>query len=683
VSNSLIDGMVLALRALGQGGALPACPPDAERVWAELSALEAARRSSSADHDALTERSRFLDSILEHLPHMIFVKDAKELRFQQLNVAAEQLLGQSRETLLGKNDHDVFPKSEADFFTQKDREVLARGELVEIPEEPIQTATGARWLSTKKIPLLDEDGRPLYLLGISQDITARRQAQQELALEQHRLSLLLAHLPGVMWTADAGLVVTTCAGAGAVDLGLDPATVVGTSVRDHPVIGGETGELLASALRGERVTAEVRHRGRLFEVWVELLGESPDESPGLIGVALDITERRRAEAERLQSRLERAHKLESLGLLAGGIAHDFNNLLGVILGNASLAAMKLEHNPPVHELLERVQTAAERAAGLTRQLLAYSGRGRFVVEPIDLSAVVSDIAELLRVSISKDVALRFEFATDLPPVEADVAQIRQLAMNLITNASDAMEGRPGVVSVSIGRVEADAATLADTWLNEVLPPGPYATLVVEDTGCGMDAATLEQMFDPFFSTKKSGHGLGLAAALGIVRSHRGVIRVNSTPGRGTAIEVLLPLATTALLRPTPEPPAATAGLASGVVLVVDDEDPVRAFAMRALRDAGFEVEGARDGVEALAQFERHGGRIRVVLLDLTMPRMGGQETLDALRQLDPDVRVLLSSGYSEQHATSRLVGLRSVEFLQKPYRAHVLVERVRELALQA
>ncbi len=635
---------------------------------------------------------RFLESIVENIPNMVFVKEAKELRFVRFNKAGEDLLGYERADLIGRNDYDFFPAEQAAFFTEKDRQVLAGGTLVNIPEEPIDTANGQRWLHTMKIPVLGESGEPEYLLGISEDITERRLAAEALrrrteqlatanaGLERTRAQLerrdgqmrfLLTHLPGAYWTVDAGGRMTSLTGARAGSIG--PQDTVGAQL--DTIFAEDVIAAHQRALAGTAQTVELRRDERVFDLRIEPLSDNR----GLACLALDVTESRRLEAERLQVRLQKAQKLEVLGVLAGGIAHDFNNLLVSMLGHASLAMMKLDPDSPALPSLHQVEASAERASELTRQLLAYSGKGRFVIEPVVLNEAIEEIAALLRVSLAKGVELRLDFQTELPAVEADVAQIRQLIMNLITNASDAIGPRGGLVRVTTRVVEADSSYFDSAWLTEDLSEGFYVTLEVSDTGEGMSSETQARMFDPFFSTKPRGHGLGLAAALGIVRGHRGSVRVYSEEGKGTSIKVLLPLADPDAVRPMAEQDGESPGAQQGIVLVVDDEQSVRQLVGAALTFEGLRVLEAEDGLVALRMLEDPALEVDLVLLDMTMPNMDGEETFRRIRQLRPTLQVILSSGYNEQDATSRFVGKGLAGFLQKPYRAQDLIDQIREV----
>ncbi len=379
-----------------------------------------------------------------------------------------------------------------------------------------------------------------------------------------------------------------------------------------------------------------------------------------------LQERQRAENERLalERKMLEAQKLESLGVLAGGIAHDFNNLLVTMLGNASLALLEVPPGSRAHQYVEQIHVAAQRAADLTRQMLAYSGKGRFVVQPINLNDVIDEMVKLLRVSISKQATLQLNLAPHLPIISADATQLRQVIMNLITNASDALDERAGTITLSTGAIVLDRAGLAGAQPNTDLTPGEYVFLEVADTGSGMSAETRARMFEPFFTTKFTGRGLGLAAVLGIMRGHHGAIQVSSVVGEGTTFRLLFP--------PQAEfnsesPPLTTlfAPAYKAKILVVDDDAGVRQVTLDLLERFGYEALGAPDGAMALQVFEAN--HFDCVLLDLTMPGMSSEETLRQLRALTPNLRVILMSGYSEQDAAARFGNLRLDGFLQKPF----------------
>lgn len=427
-------------------------------------------------------------------------------------------------------------------------------------------------------------------------------------------------------------------------------------------------------------TVHLREDRTTYGVEVHLQRTTYDESPAFVAIILDTTRRDKAEEERrkLEDRVQHAQKLESLGVLAGGIAHDFNNLLVGMLGNADLALGDMAPTSPGRPYLSDIVKSAQKAAALCNQMLAYSGKGRFVVRAVDLSTIVEEMLHLLQISISKNAVLKTHFAPNLPAVEADVTQIQQVIMNLITNASEAIGEKSGVITVSTGAMECDRAYLRDTYLDEDLPEGTYVYLEVSDTGEGMDEETRSQIFDPFFTSKFTGRGLGLAAVLGIVRGHRGAIKVYTEPGKGTSFKLLLP-ATDQRAEDISESRSATPEwLATGKALVVDDEETVRVLAKRILEAAGFEVLLAVDGREGVEVFREHAAEISVVLLDMTMPHMNGDEAFREMRRIDNNARVVLSSGYNEQEATNRFAGKGLAGFIQKPYRRSELLDAVRE-----
>ena len=390
---------------------------------------------------------------------------------------------------------------------------------------------------------------------------------------------------------------------------------------------------------------------------------------GCIGTVADISDRKRAEEEnrKLEAQVQHAQRLQSLGILAGGLAHDFNNLLTIVLGNARIALLDLPPGSPVVENLAEIETATCRAADLTSQMLAYSGKGRFTLQAVSLSRLVTEIANLLQTVIPKKTAIQFNLMPGLPAIEADPAQIRQIIMNLITNAAEAIGDAGGVIRFSTGAVEADAGDLSGQYFDDHLPAGRYVYLEVWDTGCGMDADTQARIFDPFFTTKFTGRGLGLAAVIGIVRAHRGALRVFSQPNRGSTFRLLFP-ATDKAEENLPERPAGdVAWKDRGTILVVDDEAGMRNLARAILESSGFSVLVAVDGGDAIRVFSRHAADVTAVLMDLTMPVMNGEEATTALLRIRPGVPIIISSGYSEQEVAGRFAGKGLAGFLKKPY----------------
>ncbi len=439
---------------------------------------------------------------------------------------------------------------------------------------------------------------------------------------------------------------------------------------------GRTIESLKARPQGQVTSARNQHRdGRILECeWhTAPLHDDDGRLLGFTSVVQDITERRHSkEALRL------AQKLESLGVLAGGIAHDFNNLLTAILGHVDLAMGKVGPGHPVVAHLSQIDATARRASELSRQMLAYSGRGPFQVASLDLNQQIREMTGLLSVSVAKKVALRLDLQDPLPRVQADAAQFQQVILNLVTNASEAIGDRGGSVVLRTRLKSLEGEALMAEFPGQVLEPGSYIRLEVQDDGCGMDAETIGRIFDPFFTTKFTGRGLGLSAMLGIVRGHRAGIRVESIPRQGTTFILLFPITEEPAPVETLDATPSETQL-KGRVLVVDDEEIVRDLSQMALEAIGLEVLTARDGLEAVATVELHGPSLRMVLMDLTMPRMDGAEALRIIRAMQPRLPVVLTSGYTEQESLRGVEGLDPSAFLQKPFRVPDLQMRVQRV----
>jgi PAS domain S-box-containing protein len=526
----------------------------------------------------LARVTSFLDSIVENIPDMVFVKDATDLRFERLNRAGEELLGISREELLGKTDAELFPEEQARFFQTRDRDTLLSGRLVDIAEEPIDTKQGQKWLHTKKITIRDERGVPRHLLGISSDITERRRTEEAL----------------------------------------------------------------------KRVHEELERR------------------------VVERTETLR----RTEEQLRHAQKLEAVGRLAGGVAHDFNNVLAVILGQIGLIEHRIGDKDPMRDDLAPIREAAQHAATLTRQLLAFSRKQ--VMEPriVNLNRIVERTRNMLSRLLGEDVELVTRLSGGVGNILADPALIEQVIINLAVNARDAMPSG-GVLVIETAQVTATG---------EHSPPlatdaGPHTLLRVSDTGVGMDAETAARIFEPFFTTKAIGHGtgLGLSMAYGVVTQSGGSIHVDSELGKGTSFRVYFPCTPhERSLTPSPAKVRVTGGMGE-TILVVEDETPLRKVLSAVLEQAGYGVIAARDGVEALSLAAESPGRIHLLLSDVVMPLIDGPELARRLTGSRPGIRVLFMSGYpAERLAGHQLSTDDAEDYLQKPFSPETLAARVRK-----
>ena len=640
---------------------------------------------------ALAESEARFRDIVESMGDWLVELDASwRVTFSSPQV--EQLLGYTPGEMLGKTPMETVAPEERERLTALMVDFLEKPRPIRDVEVWHLRKDGRRvCLSVSGVPLFDKDGAPRGMRSVAHDITERKRAEQAIAESERRFSDIAHSMADWIWECDAQLRLSYCSERVRDVLGYSSEEVLGRVIpefihpEDRAVAAGQiTGALQAGRSVRDDTRRLVRKDGAVVYVTtsaVPVIGA--DGSPrGLRGVNRDITAQVRAaeERRRIETSLQQAQKLESLGILAGGIAHDFNNLLAAVLGNAELALAELPPAAAARESVEQIQKAALHAAELTHQMLAYAGRGRIAVQPVDVSAVVRDMSPLIGASVSKRHALRFDLAEGLPAVEADPTQVRQIVMNLMINASEASGEQQGVLAVRTSLLGPGEDVGADAAIGDA-GPGRHVLLEVTDTGAGIDATTLGRIFDPFFTTKFAGRGLGLAAVLGIVRRHGGALRVRSRPGSGSAFSVLFPVKEGGGPAPTAGARAggADAWRGAGTLLLVEDEEPVRDITSRMLHAMGFEVVAAGDGVEALERLTAEGNRIRAVLLDLTMPRMDGEEALRGIRAISPDLPVVLCSGYDVFENQGRFADLEFNGFLQKPFRLAELQRALRRV----
>jgi signal transduction histidine kinase/CheY-like chemotaxis protein/HAMP domain-containing protein len=460
--------------------------------------------------------------------------------------------------------------------------------------------------------------------------------------------------------------------------GVPPERLLGARLADLPGTIGMSIAALVREVRDVRAPAERELElgdGTETHTWqaVAFPLTLADGTPYAVGVvATDLTERARLEADRRErdASVQQAQKLESLGIMAGGIAHDFNNILGAILGNVDLAQTALQDPAEVNDALEQIAAAARRASELTRQMLAYAGRASLRREVLDVREVLTDIVPLVRAAQPKKIEFLVQQMVEPLWIEADPAQISQVALNLLTNAAEAIGEEAGRVTLLASRVDAPPPSEHERAPEHT---GPWIRITVEDTGAGLSEEVRKRMFEPFFSTKSSGRGLGLSAVRGIIRSTGGILRIESATGRGTRFDVYLPCAATPAA--TSEPPSITpTGRRAGTVLVVDDEEVLRRISRRTLELAGLKVIEAADGAEGLARFNEFADVISLVILDITMPGMGGIELLGEIRRQKPEMPAIIASGYDRADDLASTTPDLWTRFLQKPFGIHTLRE---------
>jgi PAS domain S-box-containing protein len=508
--------------------------------------------------------------------------------------------------------------------------------------------------------------------GMLEDL---ERAQAERHEGRARLGMMIERMPAVLWTTDKDLRFTSGVGAGLENLGLHTNEMVGTSLYEcfqtqdpeYPSIAAHR-----KALAGEAVTYEADWRKRTFESHVQPLRDSEGEIAGVIGVALDITDRRH-----LADQLRQSQKMQAVGQLAGGVAHDFNNLLMVVKGHAEILLGRVTSGSPLRNSIEQIDKAADRAASLTRQLLAFSRMQVLQPRVLDLNEVVGGMTKMFSRVIGENIEMVFVPGAKLGRVKADPGQIEQVLLNLVVNARDAMpEG--GRVTIETSNVQLDREYSAT---HHNIEPGPWIMLTVTDTGCGMDTETQSRIFEPFFTTKAQGKGtgLGLATVYGVVKQSGGFIYVYSEVGHGTTFKIYLPEVSAAADRDAAEKTVAPPPRGSETILFVEDEESVRELVRDYLATTGYRVLEAVDGVQALEIAADHKGTIEILVTDVVMPRLGGRELASRIAAQRPNVKVLFISGYTDDSIFRHGVLEGGVAYLQKPFNLKAIAQKIREV----
>lgn len=514
------------------------------------------------------------------------------------------------------------------------------------------------------------------------EVNHRKKIEASLKESEERNEALLSSLPDVIFLNDKYGTYLDCRVADEQQYDIDA----------HALLNKTVNEVLPQDVAAKIMPSinEVieKHKTQSLEYSMMENGEerfyeariSPCGNERVLSLVRDITAKKHAENQKLQleEQVRHAQKLESLGVLAGGIAHDFNNLLTSIIGNVGLAMMQCDNDPKLEGKLQNIEQVSMRAADLCKQLLAYSGKGKFIIKAIAINELVKEMSELLEVSISKKVSFVYKFPEEKYIFEADVTQIRQIVMNLITNASEAIGDNKGTITLRTGAVECDADYFNDYYTADNMKPGIYTFLEIEDTGEGMDEETQSKIFDPFFTTKFTGRGLGLAAVLGIVRGHHGAIKIISQKGKGATFRVLFPIQKQVAFVEPESVPERLPQKNSGTILLVDDDENIRKIGQELLEKAGFNVVIAIDGKHAIEQYTAHRNDVDLVLMDLTMPELSGEEAFEALKTINNNVKVILSSGYSQHDSAQKFEERGLYGFLQKPYNPGLLISTIKD-----
>ena len=650
-----------------------------ERFLAFAQDITAAREAETTILKARDQWERTFDAV----PDLIFLIDP-EFRILKANRSFLERIGKEPDEVLGRRCFEVVRGIKAphtfcpNLKTLEDRQ----GHSQELHQERLN---GDFLVTTT--PLHDGEGNFLGSVHVARDITELKKYEKILVENSERLRLAQEVSGLGSWEIDNATMNRWWSDEIYQIFGLPPEEGVPPREAYERQIYPDDFPLwentIAALRAGREVTAVIRvyrsSDGELIHTEVRGVPQFDDSGQvvRLFGTLRDITERVRAEEERLQMerQIQQTQKLESLGVLAGGIAHDFNNLIMAILGYADLSLSHSTDPLPAQVLknLEEIIRASRRASDLCRQMLAYSGRGRFEVEVFSLDDLVEEMTQLLAASVSKKVNLTINHGVGLPLLKGDPTQIRQIVMNLVINASEAVGEGEGDVTVTTSLRHCTPADLHSKYLNQDLDEGDYLCLEVTDTGCGMDQQTLERLFEPFYTTKFTGRGLGMSAVIGIVRSHGGSLSVQSEPGKGTVFTIYFPFEeNNSRMVPLAAPDLSSEWKGSGTVLLVEDEEAIQMLGTLMLGQLGFDVVTASDGVEALEIYRREGERFSLVLLDLTMPRMGGEETFHALKEINPAVKVVITSGFSAQEMAEQFEGQGLLGFIEKPFTLEIL-----------
>ena len=648
--------------------------PDGNYLMSRSTVFDITERKQA--EAALAEREQFLKTVVENIPDMIVVKDARDLSLVSVNKAAEDLLGYSREEMIGRNDYHFFSKAEADLIVATDRETMASGVMKDIPEKTLRTKDKrVRILHTKKIPVQDESGAPRYIVGISEDITERVKAAESLKL----LATVVEH------AGDAIVVTDT---EGNIEY-VNPAFERSSGYSSDEVVGGNA-RILKSGMQDDDFYRDLWETIAAGRVWRghfinkkkdnSLFEEEAAISPirnaegsilNYVAIKRDVTKEMS-----LQRQLSQSQKMEAVGTLAGGVAHDFNNILQVALGYSELILDEEELPEHLKPDINKIYESVRRGADLVQRLLTFSRKAEIKPVPLNLNHRIKEMRKIIERTIPKMIEIRLLLADNPARINADPTQIDQVLMNLTLNARDAMPDG-GTLTFETSNVSLDEEYAR---ANIEATRGLYVLLRVSDTGSGMDTDTLKHIFEPFYTTKSvgAGTGLGLAMVHGIVKQHGGHITCTSEPGHGTTFSVYLP----ALISDDEEAQARVTELPPGgseMILLVDDEEHIRDVGSRILTKAGYKVIEASNGEEALNIYQERRDEISLVLLDWVMPKMGGKQCLEGLLSMNPSVKVVMASGVSA-NGFAKEEPLRGAKgFVNKPFGIRQMLSVLREV----
>jgi len=632
--------------------------------------------------DALQESEKNYRALVENMQALIcrFLPDGT-LSF--VNGAYCQYFKKTREELIGKNFFRFIPENEQDKVRTHFKSLTRERPVISYEHQVLAPDGTIRWQHCTDHAIFDDSGMVQQYQSIGLDVTESKKTELALRESEERFRELAELMPETIFEMDLEGNLTFANRNAYTYFGYTPTDLKkGLSGFDMiiPADRDRTKKNIAKILSGERTGINeytaLRKDGATFPVMIHSAPIFKEGKPvGLRGFIIDMTDRKKAEEERrkLEIQFQQAQRFEALGTLAGGIAHDFNNLLMNVQGNTSLMLFEIDSTHPFFEPLKKIEKQIKSGAQLTRQMLGYARKGKFNVKPVDLNQIVEESADTFG-RTRKEITIQRELENELFPIEADQGQIEQVLLNLYVNAADAMPGGGKLF------LKTKNETHVNIKSNHYDPrPGKYVQLTITDSGIGMDNQTLERIFDPFFSTKDMGRGtgLGLASVYGIVKSHDGYIDVESEKGHGTTFTIFLP-ATEKGLEDNPEADARLIK-GSGTLLIVDDEELVLDVGVNMLDKLGYTVLAAKNGTEAVDVFKANKDKIKMIVLDIIMPGMGGGEVYDKIKAINPDVKVLLSSGYSVDGQAIELLERGCDGFMQKPFTMEELSRKITQI----
>ncbi len=647
--------------------------------------LDITKRKKTEENLRLSEQS--FKSLFNNASDAIYIQDDQG-RFLDVNKSVEKLYGYPKEYFIGKTPIDLTDEglNDLDAIFNLFRDTFSTG-TPHTFEFWGKRKNGEYFLKDVRI------NRSLYfsqpvVIAFAQDITQRKKQEQALVASEKRFRTLIQDAPvgigifrkGTFTFVNQKLVQIFRYNNYNALIGKSLDILIQQGKREE--VTGLISKLNVHDKRHNSLeTTGIRADGSSFPIQLQSSMITLAEGPAILVFINDISKIKEEEQKRLdlEKQVQQAQKLKSLGVLAGGIAHDFNNLLTGIMGNTGLAMMDIPQEAQAQGNLLKIEKIATQAAELCNQMLAYSGKGNFVVKAANLNEVIRDITSLLDVSLSKKIKIHYHLSDPLPNVEIDVQQINQVILNLVTNAGDAIGNHSGIISLYTGVCHCTEEELRNPYIDYNPGAGEYIKLEVHDTGCGMDAATLEKLFEPFFTTKFTGRGLGLSAVLGIIRRHKGSIQIESTPGKGTLARIFLPVSTKDIEPEKKKENTPGAWRGQGHILVADDEDSIREMCKPVLENLGYNVTLASNGHDAVELFRKSPSKYDFILLDLTMPVLNGEEAYEHMKQIRDDVRIIISSGYSTIEADKRFADKDIAGFLHKPYTIEQLKELLQNL----